>query len=419
MPRKALIIGGGVAGPAVALFLKRAGLDVEVFEARSTAEEDAGFFLNLAPNGMNVLKTLGIDRRLEPEGFPATGIAFFNGVGHQIGALDNSLDGERYGARGLVVKRAELQGALQGEAKRQGISIAFGKKLRDVEVLGEGGVIVHLEDGTRAQGDLLLCCDGIYSRTRQLVFPDAPKPTYLGMIDCGGFAHLPELRHLSGPQVMTFGKRAFFGYVVKPSGEVYWFSNVPWPREPGRAELSALSNDAWKERLLELHENDPQPIPRIIRATPAEAMGKWPLRDLPALPTWHKGPVCVLGDAAHATSPAAGQGASMALEDAAVLGKCLRDLPDPEGAFAAFQSLRQARVEAVVRQARRNGSRKIPHPVMGWVRDLALPLFLKLGVREVTQTYAYKIAWDEKVSVQEHSRIVPTQQAGEDGSVMR
>lgn len=83
MPRKALIIGGGVAGPAVALFLKRAGLDVEVFEARSTAEEDAGFFLNLAPNGMNVLKTLGIDRRIEPDGFPATGIAFFNGVGHQ------------------------------------------------------------------------------------------------------------------------------------------------------------------------------------------------------------------------------------------------------------------------------------------------------------------------------------------------
>lgn len=400
-PKKALVIGCGVAGPAIALFLKRAGLQAEVFEARSATEEDAGFFLNLAPNGMNVLKTLGIDRRLEQGGFPATGITFFNRVGHQIGALDNSLDAERYGARGLVVKRAELQGTLRSEVERQGIPISFDQKLTRVETPGGQGVVAHFEDGTHAQGDLLLCCDGIHSRTRQLVFPDAPKPAYLGMIDCGGFAYLSELRHLSGPQVMTFGKRAFFGYVVKPSGEVYWFSNVPWPEEPGRDELSAVSNDAWKERLLELHAHDPQPIPRIIRATPAEAMGRWPLRDLPALPIWHEGPVCVLGDAAHATSPAAGQGASMALEDAAVLGKCLRDLPDSEGAFAAFQSLRKARVEAVVRQSRRNGSRKIPHPVMGWVRDLSLPLFLKLGVREATRLYSHKVAWDEKVRAQE------------------
>ena len=238
--RKALIIGCGVAGPAVALFLTRAGLDVEVFEARSAAEEDVGFFLNLAPNGMNVLKTLGIDRRVEQGGFPATGITFFNGTGRQIGALDNSRDGERYGARGLVVKRAELGGALRIEVARQGLPVAFGKKLRDVEVAGEGGVAVRLEDGTVTQGDLLIGCDGIHSRARQLVFPESPKPKYLGTVDCGGFAYLPELRRLSGPQVLTFGKRAFFGYVVKPSGEVYWFSNAPWPRQPGRAELRAL-----------------------------------------------------------------------------------------------------------------------------------------------------------------------------------
>lgn len=399
--KKALIIGCGIAGPAVALFLKRAGLDTEVYEARSAAAEDAGFFLNLAPNGMNVLKTLGIDQRLEAEGFPATGISFFDRHGKQVGALDNSLDAQRYGARGLVVKRAKLQDVLRGEVERQGIPISFDKKLRDVDVIGEQGVVVHFDDGTSAKGDLLICCDGIHSRTRQLIFPESPKPSYLGMIDCGGFAYLPELRHLSGPQIMTFGKRAFFGYVVKPSGEVYWFSNVPWPKEPERNELSALSNEVWKERLLELHQDDPPAIPHIIRATPTDAMGKWPLRDLPALSTWHRGPVCVLGDAAHATSPAAGQGASMALEDAAVLGKCLRDLPDLERAFAAFQSMRQVRVEAVLQQARRNGSRKIPHPVMGWFRDLMLPFFLKSGAQEATRLYGYRVAWNEKVGEQE------------------
>ena len=132
-------------------------------------------------------------------------------------------------------------------------------------------------------------------------------------------------------------------------------------------------------------------------------MGKWPLCDLPSLSTWYKGPVCVVGDAAHATSPAAGQGASVALEDAAVLGKCLRDVTDLQEAFATFQALRRARVEAVAQQARRNGSRKIPHPVTGWVRDLALPLFLKLGAREATQMYSYKVVWDEKVRAQGHA----------------
>lgn len=397
MQRKALIIGCGITGPAVALFLKRAGLQAEVYEARSAAEEDAGFFLYMAPNGMNVLKTLGVDHLLEPEGFPATGITFFNRRGKQIGALDNSLDGERYGARGLVVKRAELHGVLRGEMKRRNIPVLFNKKFLDVTFPPTGGVRARFEDGTTAQGDLLLCCDGIYSRTRQLVFPESPKPSYLGMMDCGGFAYMPELRHLTGPQIMTFGQRAFFGYVVKPSGEVYWFSNVPWPHEPTRDELNDLANEVWKEKLLELHADDPDPIPRIIRSTPVDAMGKWPLRDLPPLPIWHKGPVCVLGDAAHATSPAAGQGASIALEDAVVLGKCLRDIADLEKAFATFQGLRKARVEQVVRQARRNSNRKIPHPIMGRILDLLLPFFLKAGARAAAQAYSYRVAWDAGV----------------------
>lgn len=394
--RKALIIGCGIAGPAVALFLKRAGIGAEVYEARSASAEDTGFFLNIAPNGMNVLKTLGVAHRLEQGGFPATGIAFFNRKGKQIGALDNRLDGERYGAQGLVVKRAELHQALRDEVRRQDVPMLFEKKLLRLDT-PERGVVARFEDGSSAQGDLLICCDGIHSHTRQLIFPRNPRPSYLGMVDCGGFTYLPELLGLSGPQIMTFGKKAFFGYVVKPDGEVYWFSNVPWPKEPERDELGSLSNDAWKARLLELYADDPHPISQIIRSTSSSELGKWPLRDLPSLPVWHNGPVCVVGDTAHATSPAAGQGASMALEDAAVLGKCLRDIADLEEAFATFQNLRKARVEAVIQQARRNGSRKVPHPVMGWIRDLALPLFLKMGVREAARTYTYEVAWDEKV----------------------
>ena len=185
--------------------------------------------------------------------------------------------------------------------------------------------------------------------------------------------------------------------MVKPSDEVFWFSNVPWAKEATRDELSAISPEVWKERLLELHRDDPEPVLEIIKATPAREFGKWPTRDMPTLPVWYRGAVCVMGDAAHATSPSAGQGGSMALEDTMVLSKCLRDIPNIEQAFSTFQNLRKTRVEAVIQQARRNGSRKIPHPILGLIRDLLLPKFLKAGAKGIHQTYTYKINWAEKI----------------------
>jgi 2-polyprenyl-6-methoxyphenol hydroxylase-like FAD-dependent oxidoreductase len=102
-------------------------------------------------------------------------------------------------------------------------------------------------------------------------------------------------------------------------------------------------------------------------------MGKWAQYDLSPLRAWHEGLVCLAGDAAHATSPSSGQGASLALEDAAVLAQCLRDSTELQYAFATFQALRKARVEKIVQVARRTSSRKIPNPVASWVRDLLLP----------------------------------------------
>jgi 2-polyprenyl-6-methoxyphenol hydroxylase-like FAD-dependent oxidoreductase len=190
---------------------------------------------------------------------------------------------------------------------------------------------------------------------------------------------------------MTFGRRAFFGHLAKPGGELYWFSNVAWPVEPRRGELQAIADDAWRRRLLELHGDAPAPIPDIIQATTGE-IGKWAIYDLPSLATWHEGPVCLIGDAAHATSPHVGQGASLALEDAIVLTKCLRDVPNVEEAFATYERLRKDRVEALVKEARRTGDRKAPsNRVTRRIRDLVLPFFLKLGVKNTRPVYAYKV----------------------------
>lgn len=396
--QKALIIGCGIAGPVMALFLQQVGIAAEVYEAQPAGLDEAGAFLNLAPNGVNILKMLEIDHRLETAGFHSAGMTFFNGSGKRLAHLDSSQEEQRYGSRNVMIKRGQLHRVLREETVRRGIPVHFNKKLIGIRPNGLQGVTARFEDGTEANGLLLIGCDGIHSRTRQLVFPNAPQPAYTGLVDCGGFARLATGLPASEGMQMTFGKKAFFGYIAKADGEVYWFSNVAWPAEPQRNELAAISDAAWRERLLHNHGSDPAPIPAIIRATPG-AIGKWPVYDMPSLPTWHKGPVCLIGDAAHATSPHSGQGASLALEDAAVLAQCLRDTLKVEHAFARFESLRKNWVEKIVRQARRTGSGKVAtNPVAVWLRDLVLPFFIRMGAKASEPVLSYKVEWEQEVA---------------------
>lgn len=393
---RAIIIGAGVAGPVTAMFLQRAGWEAAVFEARPGDEPAGGAWLNLAPNGVNVLKLLGIDIEQAAAGFPAAGITLRNSAGRTIGVIDSRADVVRFGARGVVLKRAILHRALTDAAMRANIPIRFDKRLTGIEQTADG-VIATFADGTVERGEVLIGCDGIHSRTRQLILPAAPTPVYTGLVDCGAFVR-PEIPIAPTPAMeMVFGRRAFFGYLARPDGEVYWFCNVAWEREPARGELAAISNDEWRRRLIDLVAGEPSPVPAIVAATTGE-IGRWPTYDIPSLPTWHQGRVCLLGDAAHATSPHVGQGASTALEDAAELARCLRDLPDPTAAFAVFEAMRKSRVERLVAQARRTGSSKaISHPVQAWCRDRFLALALRYGQRASDWVYAYRVNWDQPV----------------------
>jgi 2-polyprenyl-6-methoxyphenol hydroxylase-like FAD-dependent oxidoreductase len=191
---------------------------------------------------------------------------------------------------------------------------------------------------------------------------------------------------------MVFGHRAFFGAFKTPDGHVWWFHNA------GQRRPDAVTRDASARRthILELHRQDPAWIQDVIQATP-DVLGPFPLNDILSMPTWHAGRICLIGDAAHATTPSAGQGASLALEDAMVLAQCLRDSGDTEDAFSAFERIRRGRVEAIVRQSRRNGRGKaVSGPVAEWVRDRVLPFFLKLGTRAQERQYAYRREWTHR-----------------------
>ena len=257
----------------------------------------------------------------------------------------------------------------------------------------------HFADGSDVTGDLLVGADGRHSVTRAWLDAAAPRPRYVPVLNTGGYARGVEVDAEPGVFTMVFGRRAFFGYGRRPDGEVWWFANPPHPTEPDPAQLAALNEGGrWRSRLLDLYAADRTPAVALIEATTHHLRG-WPTYDLPPVPTWHRGRVVLVGDAAHATSPSSGQGASMALEDAVVLGKCLRDVDHVEDALDTYVGLRRPRVERVVAAGRRSSNLKVAGPVGRVARDLVMPIVLRQVARHIRQEwmYAYQVEWDEPV----------------------
>ena len=216
----------------------------------------------------------------------------------------------------------------------------------------------------------------------------------------GGRARLQTVSPTPNTFNMIFGRRAFFGYSVPVPGDVLWFANVAFTDDPTRDRLAAISADRWKQTLIDLFAEDFGPAAEIVGATAASALAAFPIHDMPAVPTWHRDAMVILGDAAHATSPSSGQGASMAIEDAIVLAKCLRDCSSVSAAFGAYERERRARVQRVVAYSARVGSTKIAGPVARWFRDLMMPVALKLFASSEAHAWlnAHHIDWNERIA---------------------
>jgi 2-polyprenyl-6-methoxyphenol hydroxylase-like FAD-dependent oxidoreductase len=388
--RRAIIIGGGIAGPAVGMFLRRLRIEAIVCERRSTEATDEGLFLGVAPNGMHVLGELGVQDLIEAVSVPCEGFEFRNAGGHVIATIDRRHDDDRFGARLQMIRRADLHRVLTIAARRTGVHVHVGRSLVGLDQRHPPTTVAHFMDGSQERGDIVIGCDGIQSTARRLTLPGAPGPAYSGLLDFGGFARCTVPIPI-GVNVMVFGRRAFFGAFRTPADEVWWFHNSGGQRDARFRDAPAV-----RSHLLALHQHDPAWIRELIDSTDAIA-GPFPLNDILSMPQWHRGRVCLLGDAAHATTPSAGQGASLALEDALVLAQCLRDIALPERAFEVFESVRRPRVDAIVRQSRRNGSRKaVSGPIGEWIRDRSLPFFLRLGTKAQERQYAYRLPWSHR-----------------------
>ena len=397
MPR-ALVIGAGVAGPAVAMFLQRAGWQVEIYEADAAPDPFDGLFLNVATNGLAVLAELGIRDRLLTDGHRASRMVMRSGTGHELGAVPNGPAGDP--ERGsVIVRRGWLHQVIREQALAAGVPFTFGARLVSIDESATG-VRATFADGRVAEGDILIGADGIGSPTRRWIDPAAPQPRYSGLVGTGGYARVEGLTPTPDTQYFVFGARSFFGYLVRADGTVYWFANMTAP-QPERGSLRDVPSAEWLAKLRDLHSDDPSPVPQILDGVTGE-VGAYPIFDLVGVPHWSRGRVVAIGDAVHATSPSAGQGASLALEDAITLAKCLRDLPDRAAAFAEYQRERQPRADAVVTYARRIDSQKrVTKSRVGIaIRDWMMPKFLK-GAADDTRNdwlYNHAIAWDEPVA---------------------
>ncbi|CAN5839284.1 FAD-dependent monooxygenase [soil metagenome] len=391
--RTALVIGGGIAGPAAAMALQKAGIDSVVYEAHPAAADGAGVFLTLASNGIDALRVLGADEPVVDAGFPTPTITLRSGTGKHLGESRTS-QSLPDGTTSQTIKRADLHRVLHDEATSRGLRVEHGKRLVAAEETASG-VQAVFEDGTEAVGDVLIGCDGVHSTVRLIIDPAAPAPTYAGLIGTGGYARGVPVDTQPGSYEMIFGRRAFFGYAMAPDGAVWWFANVPRRDQPARGEVETISSDERRRRLLQLYAEDAGPAIPLIQATP-EIMAMNAIHAIPHLPTWHNGRMIVIGDAAHAPSPTSGQGASLSIEDGVVLAKCLRDLPSPQAAFVRFEAARRPRVERIIKVAARINNGKAAGPVARAFRDALLPTILKKTADSTAhkQTYDYHIDWD-------------------------
>ena len=372
---RALVIGGGIAGPVVAMALQRVGIDSIIFEASPVPSDGVGAFLTLASNGLDALQAIDAHRPVVAAGVRTERMVLSSATGKFLGVVEAGIP-LTDGTTTTTIERAQLYRVLHDQVLPRGIPIVHGKRLIDLEQSPDG-VLARFADGTEERGGFLVGADGIWSTTRQLLDPEAPRPEYTGLLGVGGVARGVDLETHPFSFEMMFGTRAFFGFLGAGDGRALWFANLPSRPEPDRAALEAVSPGAWRDRLLEAFAGDAVPVRDLIDATDQNALRAAPMHTLEPPRSWHRGRAVLVGDAAHATSPSSGQGASLAAEDAVELARCLRDVPDLGAAFHAYQRLRERRVRRVLRAARRVNSDKAAGPVARRIRDAVMPLMLR------------------------------------------
>ncbi|MFC0439702.1 NAD(P)/FAD-dependent oxidoreductase [Kutzneria buriramensis] len=392
---KALIIGAGITGPVAALALRKAGIEAEIYEAYEQPADDVGGWLMIAPNGVAALGLLGLDTDLRTIGRPNRRMVMLDGRGKRFGAMDE-LDEDN---PSQLVLRPDLYRLLVERADAAGIKIHRGKRLVAAEETANG-VTVRFADGSTAEGDVLIGADGVHSTVRTLIDPDAPGPRYTGLLGFAGYLPGNDFGLDRDEFYFAQGKGGFLGYALTAEGDTGWFTNVPSAEPITGAQARAIGAEEWLRRMRELYGDDYPAHDMLARSTADEMVVVGGMHIMPSAPRWHSDRMVLVGDAAHVPSNSTGQGASMSIESAIELARCLRDLPARQ-AFEAYERLRRERVEKVAEYGEKVNQDKVNGRVSQLVTSVLAPIAMKLFMKPEKMfgwLHRFRIDWDAKVT---------------------
>jgi 2-polyprenyl-6-methoxyphenol hydroxylase-like FAD-dependent oxidoreductase len=330
-----LVVGAGIAGLASAVALQRCGFDVDVVEERTDTSSGAG--ISIWPNALAALDEIGLGDAVRDAGGRITAGAVRWRDGSWLRHPSPQRLVKALGEPLVVIRRSALTAILAG-ALRDG-SLRSGVSVRELVTTADG-VRVMLSDSTTRDATAVVGADG----TRSVVarhLNGALTDSYVGYTAWRGVAAYTIDPDLAG-EVM--GPAVEFGHVPMGRDHTYWFATERAPR--GRVapdgELNYLKTKfaSWTD-----------PIPDLLAATdPADVLHN-DLYDREQARQWSRGPVVVVGDAAHPMRPHLGQGGCQGLEDAAILARFVAGAADLSTAFARFASYRRPRVDALVRES--------------------------------------------------------------------
>ncbi|MFG2049024.1 FAD-dependent oxidoreductase [Micromonospora sp. NPDC048935] len=361
----AVVVGGGIGGLSAALALHRRGWRITVLE-RAAELREVGAGLSLMANAVRGLDALGIGPALRRGGHGEAPGGIRDRHGRWLSRVDAAEMIRQLGTTALGVHRATLHRTL-----REALPASSLRTNAEVEHVGSGPDHAEVRyrgpDGPHAlHADLVVGADGLRSRVRAQLWPRHPGPVYAGSTTWRAAIAFPH----PIPAAITWGPGAEFGMVPIGDGQLYWYGalNAP-PGGHAPDELAVL-----REHFGDWHA----PIPALLAATPPDVVLRNDVHHLAVpLPSYVRGRVALLGDAAHPMTPNLGQGAGQAIEDAVVLGAvCADGAEGVPAALAAYDRQRRARSQSVARASHVAGrlGQQLHNPIAFAARTTALRL---------------------------------------------
>ena len=344
------IVGAGMGGLATAAALRRVGIEVAVYE-QATQFARIGAGIQIGCNAMKVLRELGLERRLRAQSFYPRS---WNNRDWRTGEIKfDMIFGEsaerKFGAPYLLAHRGDLHAALATAVPEE--CVKLGHKLVGLDEVGDS-IRLRFANGATALADAVVGADGVHSLVREILFGTSPV-NFTGRI---AYRTTYPAALLGGERIDDCTKwwgedRHIVIYYVKPDrSEVYFVTSQPEPEF--RIESWSAKGDVRQLRAA-FKGFDPR-VENVLAACPD--VHKWAIVDRDALPRWAERNVTLLGDACHPMMPYMAQGAVMAIEDAAVLSRCLEGV-EPDGvanAFRRFEASRRDRTSRVQETSRTN-----------------------------------------------------------------